>query len=280
VVKVDLMAAGDLEDLALSVEQLRAWPFKLLAEKVETPEQFRRCLDLGFDLFQGYHFARPAMVQRRRLDDDGATLLRLMGLLADDADIDQVEATVRQSAGLTYKILTLVNSVAAAARDRIRSLRQAIAMLGRRQIRRWVELALFATDERGGLDDPLLDMAAVRAAFMEQLARRHPGLAPSREATEQAFMTGILSLLDRVYSMSVDEVVSSLRLSDEVGAALLRREGALGQLLTFVERMEELQIDAAMEDLAPIGISRADALEAQMQAFAWSAAGPAEPARK
>jgi len=278
VVKVDLQLA-DREGLARSVEKLRAWPLALLAEKVETPRQFRECLDLGFDYFQGYHFARPATIERRRLDENGATLLRLMGLLVDDAEVDLIEGAVRQSPGLSYKLLTLVNSVAMASRERIRSLRQAITLLGRRQIRRWVQLALFATDERRGLDDPLLDMAAVRAALMEGLAKLHPGLDRSKEAAEQAFMIGILSLLDRVYSMTMEEVVRTLRLSEEVGAALLRREGALGQLLDAVERMELLDLDVALDGLATTGISRAEALRAQMRAFAWRA-GELKPADK
>ncbi len=195
-VKVDLTLFRP-DELAAEVRRLRAWPPRLVAEKVETAEQFRACRDLGFDYFQGYHFARPALVERKKLPDGGSSMLRLMGLLQEDADTSRVEAAFRQSPGLTYRLLVLVNSVAVGSRERIRSVRQAITLLGRKQLRRWVQLALFSADGPHGLDDPLLDAAAVRASFLEELCRLHPRLRGAADAPEQGFLVGILSLLGR-----------------------------------------------------------------------------------
>jgi len=273
VVKLDL-TISPVETLATEVECLRGYPFALLAEKVETRREFQRCLDLGFASFQGYYFARPALLERRRIDEAGATLLKLLRLLMCDAEIGEVEGAIRESPGLTYKLLVLVNSVAMGSRERIATLRHAIAMLGRTQMRRWVQLALFTSNDQRGLDDPLVDMAATRAGFMEQLARCHPGLGSGGDASEQAFMAGILSLLDAIYAISMDDLVKSLNLSEEVGAALLRREGPLGELLTVVERIERLEIDAASKQLQALGITQQDAFEAQRSAFAWRSRGP------
>jgi c-di-GMP-related signal transduction protein len=272
VVKLDL-TVSPMEAIASSVERLRRHPLRLLAEKVETRAQFELCHGLGFHLFQGYHFARPATMQRRRIDEDGATLLKLLQLLMDDADIQELEATFRGSPSLTYKLLMLVNSVAIGSRQRIASVRQAVAMLGRQQMRRWLQLALFGGGGGHGLDDPLLDAAAVRATFMEQLARRQPTLGAQAAAPDEAFMAGILSLLDALYEIAMADLVTSLRLSDAVAAALLRREGPFGDLLRLVERMERQEVDEALEEVEVLGLSREQVLEAQRAAFAWRSAG-------
>jgi c-di-GMP-related signal transduction protein len=271
VVKIDL-TVSPAETIGPAVEQLRRYPLRLLAEKVETREQFQHCHGLGFDLFQGYYFARPAVMKRRRLDEGGATLLKLLRLLMEDADIQAVEAAFRASPGLTYKLLVLVNSVAMASRERIGTVGHAIAMLGRRQMRRWIQLALFSASGDQGLDDPLLETAAVRATFMDQLARRHPTLATARDAPDEAFMVGILSLLDAIYEVAMDDLVASLHLSENVAAALLRREGPFGELLRFVEHMERLEIDEALDEVRHLQITREQALEAQLQAFTWRGA--------
>jgi c-di-GMP-related signal transduction protein len=270
-VKIDLMAAP-MDAVEASVEKLRPFPVSLLAEKVETSQQFRECLDLGFQYFQGYHFARPAVLERRRIGDAGATLLRLLQLLGEDADIRDIELTFRESPGLTYKLLVLVNSVAFGARQKIGSVRQAIAMLGRSQMRRWLQLALFASDDRRGLDDPLVDLAAVRATFMEHLAPLHPRLAGVSDAPEQAFMIGILSLLDRVFAVTMSELVTSLRLTDAVGVALERRAGPLGGLLGVAEELENLEVEKAGSRLLAAGIPPEQAFAALRHAYAWRSA--------
>jgi len=276
-VKVDLTLLPP-QELAAEVRQLQAWQPQLVAEKVETAEQFRTCHDLGFDYFQGYHFARPALVERKKLPEGGSAMLRLMGLLQEDADTAKVEAAFRQSPGLTYRLLVLVNSVAVGSRERIRSVRQAITLLGRRQLRRWVQLALFSADSPHGLDDPLLDAAAVRASFLEELCRLHPRLRGAADAPELGFLVGILSLLGAVYAVDMEEVVGQLRLADAAAAALLHREGTLGELLLLAERLERQELGPAFEQLGAMGISRARALEAQASAFAWRGPTGAHPA--
>ena len=268
IVKIDLTITPP-EDLPCTVAELRHHPPKLLAEKVEKRGELRRCLDLGFDYFQGYYFARPDVMERRRIDETAATLLKLLRMLMEDAEVEAVEEAFRESAGLTYKLLVLVNSVAFGSRERIGTVRQAITMLGRLQMRRWLQLALFASDNLAGLDDPLLEMAAVRAHFMEGLARRHPSLRRPGDASEQAFVVGILSLLDAIYDVSMEKLVDALHLSEAVRAALVARGGPLGELLTAVEAVERLEVEQAWQQLERLGIPQAQAIEAQWEAYAW-----------
>ena len=268
VVKIDL-TISPMAAIASSIEHLRRHPLRLLAEKVETREQFRQCHDLGFDLFQGYYFARPTTIKHRRIDESGATLLKLLRLLMEDADIQEIEAAFRSSPGLIYNLMMLVNSVGFGLRQRIGTVRQAIVMLGRQQMRRWIQLALFGVNGESGLDNPLLDAAAVRATFMEQLARAHPTLGKDSAAPDEAFMVGILSQLDSLYEVAMEDIVTGLRLSEHAASALLRREGPIGELLTFVEKMERLEVDEALDEVLELQLTREQVLQAQFEAFAW-----------
>ena len=267
-VKVDLLLTP-LEQLPDMLQRFKPYPFKLLAEKVETREAFDACRDLGFDYFQGYYFAKPSIMQKKRMNENMATLLKLLRLLADDTDLGEVELTFRGSPSLTYKLLLLVNSVALGARQKIQSVRHALSMTGILQIKRWVQLVLFAADNEDSIENPLVDMAAVRAGFMEQLARAHPVLRYDREAPERAYMTGILSLLERIFDLSIEDVIVSLNLSEELIEALLERKGTYGRLLRAVEHIEELEFPAAAEELAAMGIPLDEMIDLQVKAFNW-----------
>lgn len=268
IVKVDLMATP-VDGLEPIIERYRDYPFKLLAEKVESKQEFLKCLDLGFDYFQGYYFAKPAVIEKRKIDEGGAALLRLMRQLMDDADIEEIEKTFRSSPGLTYKLLLLVNSVSFVGLQKIQTVRHAISMLGRAQIKRWVQLALFASDDSHALENPLVDLAAVRAGFMEQLAQHCPQVRGNQEAPDQAFMTGILSLLESIYAIPMDQIASELNLSDEVRLALLDRSGVFGRFLALAEALEQADFAHAATLLGEMSIPYQVVMEAQVKAYGW-----------
>jgi EAL and modified HD-GYP domain-containing signal transduction protein len=192
-----------------------------------------------------------------------------MRLLNEDAEIDVIEQAFRESPGLTYKLLLLVNSVSLGMRIKVQNVRHAVATLGRQQIKRWVQLALFATDDSSGLENPLVEMAAVRAAFMEQLASHMPQMSGKSDAADLAFMTGILSLLETIYNISIEEVLDSLHLSEEVRAALTERSGVFGKLLHLAELVERMEFKDATRQLEQLGLSQEEMLAAQVKAYNW-----------
>jgi len=268
IIKIDLLLTP-LESLPDILEFLRPYPCKLLAEKVESIEQFAACHTLGFDFFQGYYFARPDILKKKKMDDDATTLLKLMRLLAEDAGIEAIEQAFRGSPSLTYKLLMLVNSVAFGQRHKIQGVAHAIAMTGRVQIKRWIQLALFAADGDDAFDHPLVDMAATRAGVMEQLAFIHPLLQFDGESADRAFMTGILSLMENIYDVSIEDIIANLNLNEEVAAALIDREGPYGTLLRVMENLEDLDMGAASAELTAIGINPNNLAEIQLRAFNW-----------
>lgn len=268
IIKVDLFQSP-LERLSEMVERFQKYPVKLLAEKVETRDEYLRCRDMGFDYFQGYYFAKPSVMEKKRFDDSGANLLKLMRLLSEDAEIDKIEQAFRESPGLTYKLLMLVNSVSLGLRMKIQNVRHAVSTLGRQQIKRWVQLALFAAEGEAGLENPLVEMAAVRAAFMEQLASNLPELRGNIDATDQAFMTGILSLLERIYNIEISEIIANLNLSDDIRGALTEKSGIYGDLLNLAELFEQLEFREATAKFEEMGLSQDIVMAAQVKAYNW-----------
>ena len=272
IIKIDLFLTP-LDSLPKIVALLRQYPCQLLAEKVETVEIFEACHALGFDYFQGYFFARPDIIKKKKMDEDSTTLLKLMRLLSEDASIQDIEQAFRGSPSLTYKLLMLVNSVAFGNRQKIQGVKHAIAMTGRMQIKRWIQLALFASDGDDALDHPLVDMAATRAGLMEQLTFVHPYLQLDEESPDRAFMTGILSLMANIYDIAIEDLITNLNLNEEVAAALIDRGGHYGGLLRVMEHLEDLDMPSASAELTSIGINPSSMHDIQMRAFNWRKSG-------
>jgi EAL and modified HD-GYP domain-containing signal transduction protein len=268
IVKIDILQTK-VESLPGIIEQLRTWPVRILAEKVETVEQFNVCYRMGFDLFQGYFFERPVILNKKRLDVSGMAMLKLLQQLTMDAGIDEIEQTFKENPSLSYNLLRLVNSVALGMIEKIKTLRHAITMLGTDHIRRWIQLSLFAGSDSRGINNPLLEMAAVRGRLMELLVLQKDR-QPS-EFSEAAFMTGILSLLDVLFEAPMSEIIASLNLTFEVSGALLEREGMLGELLTLAEKLEVTDFDAVSQMIDRCGITFDQLLAAQLEAFNWRA---------
>ncbi|NTV49509.1 MAG: EAL domain-containing protein [Geobacteraceae bacterium] len=268
IIKIDVLLTG-MDALPEMVRQLRKYPVKLLAEKVETVEQFQACYDLGFDLFQGYFFARPVVLNRRKIDVSGLALLKLLQQLTMGASIDVIEMTFKENPGLSYNLLRLVNSVALGMREKIKTLRHAILLLGMNHLRRWTQLSLFAGHDSRGINHPLLEMAAVRGRLMENMLKQMAGRAASDEQAEAAFMVGILSLLDILFETPMEEIIVNLNLTDNVSSALLKREGQLGKMLMLAEKLEVTDFDAVAVLLGECGISLDQLLAAQLEAFNW-----------
>lgn len=267
IVKVDLLqhSADSLEEL---VARLKAWPVQLLAEKVDNADQVERCRTLGFELFQGYYFARPSVLAAKRSDPTQLALTQLLGLVLRDADTAQIEQVFKQHPNLTYNLMRLVNSVACGARRTLASVSQAIMVLGRRQLQRWLQLLLFTLDAQSSYPSPLLLLAATRGKMMELLCGAQHR---SAELCDEAFMAGILSLIDSLIDKPLADIVAELNLAPPLAAALLRREGELGNLLQLVESLEQPDLAHTCVLLDRVGgLTLADLTRAELDAMHWA----------
>lgn len=265
IVKIEISAipAGGLRKLA---DQQRAGGKKLLAEKVETVAQFDHCKALGFDYFQGYYFAKPMLMRGKKLAPSEVAILSLLQLIDSDADNSVIEARLKRDATLAINVLRMVNAPAAGARKHIDTLGQALVVLGRRQLQRWLQVLLYAkTSTRGGVS-PLLTLAVTRAKLLELIVvHQQPGRADLADA---AFAVGIMSLMDVLFSQPMAELLQSIEVAGEIRDALLSRCGKYGPLLSLVEQVETGVVVPATLLRSNLAIEVVNAL--QLEAFEWT----------
>ena len=268
VVRIDLLATS-IEQLGGILDKLRSWPVQLLAANVDTHEQAKTCSALGFHLVQGYYFARPQLLEGRRADPSLPVLLKLLSLIATDADVSKIEDAIKPHPNLGYHLLRMVNSVACGLHRPVGSLRQALAILGFRQLQRWVTLMLFTINDSGrGLPNPLLQVAALRGRMMEVVAKQEqPG---NTDYQAQAFMTGILSLLEVLMGLPLAKIMAEMPLSLAVKSALLARTGALGRNLSLAEAVEAGDETAISAILQEFSLNRSDLSRIELQAIVWT----------
>ncbi len=269
VVKIDILAL-EKEALVSIVNQLKRWPVLLLAEKVNCGEQAKQCMELGFEMFQGYYFAKPEILSGKRADPAKLSLLNLLTLVMGDSDAADIERELKHQPGLSYNLMRMVNSTASGFSQNINSIKQAVMVLGRKQLQRWVQLLLYAADNKNErMSDAMLQMAATRGKMMELIAtvdRPH-----DKSHQDRAFMTGILSLLDALLGIEMTEIIEKLNIPSEISQALLLRSGRLGQALKLIEANEKGEIVSVKSILAELNfLSLSELTSLELEALGWA----------
>lgn len=231
-VKIDLMALSR-EQLDEHVALLRSYNVKLLAEKIETQEQFEHCKTLGFDYFQGYFLSKPNIVQGQQLPPNRLAVLQLLSKLQNpETDTADIEKLVLQDIALSYKLLRYINSAFFALPKNVDSIRQAVVYLGTQAIKTWVTLLVVAG--LGNKPAELVTQAMQRAKMCELLAQ-----TDKRPHTETYFTVGLFSLLEALMDTPLDKILDALPLTDDIRNALLKQEGPHGEALSCVIAYEK-----------------------------------------
>lgn len=195
-----------------------------------------------------------------------AHALQMVQLVAADADTHEIEALLRRDPTLSYNLLRLVNSLGMGTGRRITSFSQALLILGRQQLRRWLNLMLFAARQNDERSAMLLARVAMRSRALELFAKLR-GL--DKNTQEQGFMAGMFSLLGVLFGIPLTEVLAPLALGEAVHAALLRREGDLGALLMLFETAERGDLDGVAAQLEALQIPREEFNQAIVDAASW-----------
>ncbi|MFZ0255588.1 MAG: HDOD domain-containing protein [Gammaproteobacteria bacterium] len=259
IIKLDVKTLNTIQ-IRNHYERLRPRGAKLLAEKVETPEEFECYRDMGFDLFQGYFLARPMVVTGKKLPAARLAVLRLLARLNNPAiEFEQLEAELNRDPVLSYKLLRYVNSAFFGLSRRFSSVRQATVYLGLESIRRWVTLISMA-----GLVDKrheLIRMALARAKMCELLYEK-----VQLGDKERAFTVGLFSLLDALLGIPIPDVLQQLPLAEDVNVAIRDHSGALGAALHCVIAYEQ----GNWHEISFRGISSAVIKDAYARAVRWS----------
>jgi len=229
-VKIDMAALGARE-LAHQCFELKSFNVTLVADKVETPEDFRLAKSAGAQLFQGFFFCRPHLVGARAILPSRIALMQLAAALQDPSiQLSDLERLISADVGLSYRLLKYINSAYFGLRGRISSINQATALLGIANLRPWATLTTLA--DLGDKPRELFITALVRARFCEEAGESKDGSPPER------FTLGLFSVLDALTDISMHTALQSLPLTPAMRDALIHHTGA-GRLLDCVMAIEQ-----------------------------------------
>jgi EAL and modified HD-GYP domain-containing signal transduction protein len=253
IIKLDLPQINP-NDLAPMVDYLRQLDVKLVAEKVETMAEFEMCHKLGFDFFQGYFLFKPNVVRTQAIDSSKAVIIHAMSVINDPmATFRELEDYISRDVSITYKLLRVVNSAYYANHITIRTIGQAVSMMGMERLRGWLTLLLITSSQHKPHE--LTVTAITRAKFCEMLAQaskvdsQHSGIY---------FVVGLFSVLNAFMDMPLVKALQGLPLSDEIMEALLFYKGAPGVVLKAVMAYERGDLNKVLElNIAPEAVVEA-----------------------
>ncbi|MEI8132382.1 MAG: HDOD domain-containing protein [Leptolinea sp.] len=249
-----------IAELRKRVKIYRNFNARLLANHVQTQEEFETCKEIGFDYYQGYFLSKPKVVAGRRLPANRFSLLKLLACLLDpDVSMSKLEEIIRQDVSISYRLLRMVNSAFYALDTKVDSIRHALVILGLKQIRGW--LTILAMSEVNDKSTTLMTTALIRGKMCELLA------VISGYAQEDRFFTvGLLSILDAIMDLPMAKVLEKLPLTDDLNQAILNHKGPMGSVLACVLAYET----GDWEKVDIINIKPSTLREAYLSAIAWT----------
>jgi EAL and modified HD-GYP domain-containing signal transduction protein len=234
IIKVDFLLSDEKEQARLA-EMMIPRGIKMLAEKVETHEVYENAVKMGYQLFQGYFFAKPVIISRKDIPTNKIQFLRILkDIHAQEVDFKKLAMTIQSEVSLSYKLLKLVNSAAFALRHKVTSILQALSLLGLREIRSWISLLSISSlaDDKPA---ELVVSSLIRARLCEQLAL--PCAMGDRQS--DMFLMGLFSLLDVIMSRPIDEILAEISVEEDILATLIGTPGPMLQILTLVIALEK-----------------------------------------
>jgi len=251
----------DSTEIQQQLDYLKDYDVKIIAEKVETLDIYNICFEMKFDYMQGYYFSHPQIVKQKNVPTNKAVALSLMQQLQDpEVDYIKLETILSQDVALSYKLLRYINSAAFSLRREIDSLKDAVVLLGIKNVKSWVSLLLMSK-VLGDKPNELIVTAMVRAKMCELLAEKfNPKVKP------QMFIIGLFSVLDVLMDTPMIELLDNIILSGSIKLALLDRYGEPGEIYNQVLLYENHQWD----ELVETGIEGGDFLDVYIESVKWA----------
>jgi c-di-GMP-related signal transduction protein len=255
-----------LEQIESYLEPLRKLGCKLLAEKVETPAEFETARQMGFELFQGYFFCKPEIVQGKEIPGSQINLLQVIAEVnKSEFEFRQLEQLVSRDTGLAYKLLRYINSAFFAKANKISSIKQALIFLGQKEIRRFVSLAAMSKLATGKPHE-LIRASCVRGKLCELIGTHSKGHADASELST----LGMFSLLDAITDQPMERIMRTLPLSLNIKEALIARSGRLVDYLWLIEDYEKGLWREVQEKTLRLGMAEDTLPSLYLKACNWS----------
>ena len=265
IIKIDVLQFSILE-ISKLVRKISGLDITLLAEKVETLQQFEKLKMLGFTLFQGYFFAKPEMLKQRKITTSKQNILELISQANQiDLDIQRISEIFSIDLGLTYKLLRFINSPSYGSSQEITSLKHALVYIGQVELKKFIAL-LAMSDLNSDKNPEILRLSLARAKFCEQIARARF----ENENPPKAFLTGILSLIDGILDHELEQVLDVLPIHEEIKSALKNETCDLGNYLLLVKNIEKglWKEGEVIADI--IGLDSEICFEAYSKSLSWA----------
>ena len=266
IIKLDYQLTSP-EQFAQTVKAIKRFPqIKLLAEKIETYEEYQHALELGCVYFQGYFFSKPEVVQSASFSPSQFSLMNLMAeMYMPEADINIITRAFESDVNLTFKLLRYAQSPIFKRRAAIESIKQALVVLGKTELERFMSL-LFTAQFSKNKPGELIKMSLGRARCCEVLAEMSTG----KQSQSAAFLVGLLSLLDAMVDTDMEQLMANLPISQNIKDAILQRSGDLANLLTLSEYFEKAQWENASALCNTLKIDPDGAVETYQQSLIWA----------
>ncbi|KID57654.1 diguanylate phosphodiesterase [Pseudoalteromonas luteoviolacea] len=264
-IKVDMLVTSvdEIHELKEAIAPHKN--IELVAEKVETHEQYQLALDLGFTLFQGFFFAKPEMVQTKALPPSEMALAELLYETSSvDVDLKRITQVFERDVNLSYKLLRYSNSAAFKRRAEISTIKQALVVLGNQELKKFLSL-LFASQVASEKPMELIRLSLTRARFCELISIKHNEMRD----TGMAFLTGMMSLMDAILDETMQSVMQKLPLTIDIKDALLQGEGILAQYLNLVMAYEQANWADASKLTEQLNLQAQSLPELYSEALQW-----------
>jgi len=262
IIKIDIQATGP-EERAGMMRRFGSTKCKLLAEKLETPHEFYQARDMGFVYFQGYFFCRPEIVTGREVPASRLHYIRLLEMVSRrEIDMRELEKMLKQEASLCYRLLRYLNSPLFGFALEIKSIRHAIAVLGEREMRRWIRLVVTvgAAEQRCS---ELVLMGLARARFCELLSNR-------LQSNTDLFLMGLLSIMDAILEVSMDVLLEQLPVERETKTTLLGQNSSLRPLYQLMLAQESGEWSQSSALAKQLKLHDEEIASAWWQALQWA----------
>ncbi len=262
--KVDFLSTSESERRFL-YERFAPSGIRLLAEKVETSELFSEALQIGYPYFQGYFFCRPTIFNRKDIPGFKLHYFQvLQEILRPEMDYGKLEKFIKQEVSLSYKLLRYINSSFFGFKNKINSIKQALALLGEKEIRKWLLLLTLA---HMGKDKPeqLAVHTITRAKFCESLAP----LAGLLDRADDLFLVGMFSLMDAFLDRPISDILTEIPIKDEIKGAILGEENKLTEVYHYAISYEKGDWGKLAEQTLKIGIDEMSPPQLYLEALKW-----------
>jgi EAL and modified HD-GYP domain-containing signal transduction protein len=266
IIKVDFISSP-MDEIEAFARSMKNRPIRLLAEKIETYEIFEAAKRMGFRLFQGYFFSKPVVMKSKgALGPMKVNCMRLIHLATQpDANFVKISEIIKQDTALSFLLLRVVNSAFFGMRYQIKGIRQALAILGMSELKKWITI-ISMTRLKDNKPGELITMALIRARFLELCAP----LAGIKSDAENMFMIGLISLMDAIMDIPLADILQETSMSDEISETLLTRSGRRGDMLSMIIAYEYSEWDTAQAIAEKCSLTMNKVSELYISAIEWA----------